>query len=218
MSPPIDLVEWGPQTPNCWKLCVRAHTWLTHNHHKIPIKTCQCCGNVTSGHTLHELQGVTRNGLCKFHASLPPKVICSTKHHRATAMPRMNSTLQGTCVCTGTLCDGLWGKFGFSTRFDFFRCACPWHSSDVMVCFPTGLSERPIQANAVKWHIKDAKRHSKEGTQHIRKLLSWLAFQSAASSVDFCENTPLESGPSRKDYSEVHENLRARALFLISPF
>ena len=123
MSPPIDLVEWGPQTPNCWKLCVRAHTLLTHNHHNIPIKPCKRCRNVTSGPALHELQGVTRNELCNFHVSLPPKVICSFKHHRATAMPRMNSQLQGTSVCTGTLGDGHWGNLGFSTRFDFFFVA-----------------------------------------------------------------------------------------------
>ena len=120
MSPPIDLVERGSRTPNCLKQCVRAHTWLTHNHHNIPIKPCKCCRNVTSGPTLHELQGITRNELCNFHVSLPPKVICSIKHHRASAMSRINSQLQGTSLCTGTLGDGQWGNFGFSTRFDFF--------------------------------------------------------------------------------------------------
>ena len=125
MSPTIKLVEWGPQTPNCWKQCVRAHTCLTHNHRNISIKPCRCCRKLSSGPTLHEDQGVTRSEFCNFHVSLPPKFICSIKHHKAIAIPRMNSQIQGTSVCTGTLGDGFWGNYGFSTRFDCFSLRLP---------------------------------------------------------------------------------------------
>ena len=46
----------------------------------------------------------------------------------------MNSQLQGTSVCIGTLRNGHWGNFGFSTRFDFFSLRLPlallWCSGD----------------------------------------------------------------------------------------
>ena len=70
--PPVNLEEWGPQTPNCSKLLVWVPTSCRHNTHKFPSGPLEKHRDIRSGPTMVQLHRIATDkvGTSTFHHSL----------------------------------------------------------------------------------------------------------------------------------------------------